>query len=126
MKRAVAAMVAAAVLSVPAVSFPALAQSNEAAQTVAQWNASNTTCRNADAPALEAIGACEQRDRYSKLLALMNQCYGPVDKAGQATWSPCDAANPPQDSALAPPPARFPARRGVLVLPARVNRNART
>jgi len=54
----------------------AQAQSSDAGQTIAQWNASNATCRNVNAPALEAIGACEQRDRFSKLLALMNQCYG--------------------------------------------------
>jgi predicted aspartyl protease len=113
-----------ALVGLVAVSLPAQAQSNETGQTVAQWNASNATCRNADAPALEAIGACEQRDRYSKLLALMNQCYGPVDKAGQATWSPCDAAKLAQDSALARTTAQFQRRGGVFVLPAVLNGNA--
>src|SRR5262249_12965506 len=84
-----------------AFSLPVRAQTNDVSQTVAQWNASNATCRNGSTPALEAIGACEQRDRFSKLLALMNQCYGPTDKGGPAGWSACDAAKMAQDSALA-------------------------
>jgi len=108
----------------------AQAQSSDAGQTIAQWNASNATCRNANAPALEAIGACEQRDRFSKLLALMNQCYGPTDKAadkaGQATWSTCDATKAAQDSALARTIAQFHRRGGVFVLPAILNGSAET
>jgi hypothetical protein len=101
--------------------LPAQAQASEAGQTIAQWNASNATCRNAAAPALEAIGACEQRDRFSKLLALMNQCYGPADKGGPSGWSPCDAAKAAQDSALARTTAQFQRRGGVFVLPAVLN-----
>ena len=67
------------------------AQSGDVVQTIAHWNASNATCRNAATPALEAIGACEQRDRFSKLLAQMNQCYGP-SAGGTPGWSSCDAA----------------------------------
>ena len=100
-------------------SFPAW--SNDTGQTIAQWNASNATCRNADAPALEALGACEQRDRFSKLLALMNQCYGPAAPAGSATWSACDAAKAAQDAALARTTAPFQRMGGVFVLPAVVN-----
>lgn len=110
-----------ALASLVTLSLPALAQSNEATQTVAQWNASNTTCRNANTPALEAIGACEQRDRYSKLLALMNQCYGPSGNGGPPGWSPCDAAKLAQDSALARTTAQFQRRGGVFVLPAVLN-----
>jgi len=110
------------------------AQSSDAGQTIAQWNASNATCRNVNAPALEAIGACEQRDRFSKLLALMNQCYGPTDKLadkvadkpGQATWSPCDATKVAQDSALARTTAQFQRKGGVFVLPAILNGGAET
>ena len=84
-----------------ALSLPAQAQSGDAGQTIAQWNASNATCRNANAPALEAMGACEQRDRFSKLLALANHCYGPTESGGPPGWSPCDAAKAARDSALA-------------------------
>lgn len=100
---------------------PALAQPNDVAKTVAQWNASNTTCRNREAPALEAIGACEQRDRYSKLLALMNQCYGPTAPSRPASWSPCDPAKAAQDSALARTTVEFHRMRGVFALPVLVN-----
>src|SRR5206468_8590530 len=93
-----------------ALSLPAQAQSGDAGQTIAQWNASNATCRNAAAPALEAIGACEQRDRFSKLLALMNQCYGTASKGGPTGWSPCDAVKAAQDSALARTTAQFQRR----------------
>jgi len=97
------------------------AQSDDVGQTIAQWNASNTTCRNGGAPGLEAIGACEQRDRFSKLLALMNQCYGPSATGGPAAWSPCDAAKAAQDSALARTTAPFHRMGGVFVLPAVLN-----
>src|SRR5690348_4648283 len=66
--------------------MPAQAQSGDAGRTITLWNESNATCRNANVPALEAIGACEQRDRFSKLLAQMSQCYGPTDN--RVTWSP--------------------------------------
>jgi hypothetical protein len=102
------------------------AQSNEVGQTIGQWNASNATCRNANTPALEAIGACEQRDRFSKLLALMNQCYGPTDKGGSASWSPCDPAKAAQDSALARTTVQFNRMGGVFVLPAVLNGTAKS
>src|SRR5260370_33138530 len=117
-----------ALVGLIALSLPAKAQSGDAGQTVAQWNASHATCRNANAPALEAMGACEQRDRFSKLLALMNHCYGPQDKVGDKGgppgWSPCDAAKAAQDSALARTTAPFQRRGGVFVLPAILNGNA--
>ena len=101
--------------------LPALAQQSDVVQTVAHWNASNATCHNAATPALEAIGACEQRDRFSKLLAQMNQCYGPPANGaanGAPGWSACDAARAAQDSALAHATAAFHRRGGVFVLPA--------
>jgi aspartyl protease family protein len=98
--------------------------SNNAAQLIAQWQASNATCRNQSAPALAAVGACEQRDTFSKLIALMNYCYGPIDKTA-ATWSPCDAAKAAQDSALARTTTRFQRMGGVFVLPATINGNAK-
>lgn len=117
-------LIAVAILTL--LSLPARAQSGDIPQTIAHWNTSNMTCRNAATPALEAIGACEQRDRYSKLLALMNQCYGPTGAGGPATWSPCDAAKAAQDSALARTTAQFHRRAGVFVLPAVLNGSAET
>ena len=104
----------------------AQAQSADAGRTIAQWNATNLTCRNVNAPALEAVGACEQRDTFSKLLALMDYCYGPGEKAGPATWSPCDAAKKAQDSSLARTTASFHRMRGVFVLSAGLNGNTRS
>lgn len=99
----------------------AQAQSADAGRTIAQWNATNATCRNVNVPALEAIGACEQRDTFSKLLSLMDYCYGPAEKAGPATWGPCDASKKAQDSALARTKANFQRMGGVFVLPAALN-----
>jgi clan AA aspartic protease (TIGR02281 family) len=99
----------------------ALAQSGDVAQTIAHWNASNATCRNTATPALEAVGACEQRDRYSKLLALANQCYGPSGSNDAPGWSPCDAAKTTRDRALAQTTAPFHRRSGVFVVPALLN-----
>jgi clan AA aspartic protease (TIGR02281 family) len=101
--------------------LPVRAQSGDVAQTIAHWTASNTTCRNTVTPALEAIGACEQRDRFSKLLALMNQCHGPSANGGPATWSPCDAANGVHNSELARTTVQFRRSGGVFVLPAVLN-----
>jgi len=103
-----------------ALSPPGQAQSGDVVQTVAHWNASNAICRNPATPALEAIGACEQRDRFSKLLAQINQCYGPSGN-GAPGWSACDAARAAQDSALARTTAPFHRRGGVFVLPALLN-----
>lgn len=107
----------------------AQAQSGDVAQAIAHWNASNATCRNAATPALEAIGACEQRDRFSKLLAQMNQCYGPPANEGASGtpgWSSCDAAKAAQDSALARTTAPFHRKGGVFVLPALLNGSTET
>jgi aspartyl protease family protein len=103
-----------------------VAASATAEQTIAQWKASNVTCRSPTASALAAVGACEQRDTYSKLLAQMNYCYGPTDKAGAASWSPCDAGKASQDSALARTTARFQRMGGVFVLPATINGGAKS
>jgi aspartyl protease family protein len=103
-----------------------VAASATAEQAIAQWKASNATCRSPAASALAAVGGCEQRDTYSKLLAQMNYCYGPTDKAGAAAWSPCDAAKASQDSALARTTARFQRMGGVFVLPATLNGGAKS
>jgi len=100
----------------------------EAGQFIAQWKASNALCRNAATPALEAIGSCEQRDTYSKLLSAANYCYGPVE-GGPAGWTPCGgdpsggkpSAKALQDAALARATERFQRMGGVFVLPATIN-----
>lgn len=120
---------AAIVVMLVLVGLPVQAQLGDVAQTIAHWNASNATCRNAATPALEAIGACEQRDRFSKLLAQMNQCYGPpVDGAanGAPVWGSCDATRAAQDAALARTTAPFHRRGGVFVLPALLNGSTET
>ena len=119
---AVAAMVSA--------GGPLHAQSGgEAAQFIAQWQASNASCRAAATPALEAIAACEQRDTYSKLLAASNYCYGPGEGTAPAGWTPCGgdptagkpSAKALKDAALARATQQFQRMGGVFVLPATVN-----
>jgi clan AA aspartic protease (TIGR02281 family) len=96
-----------------------------AGQLIAQWNASNKTCRNQAAPAIEAVGACEQRDTFSKLLAQLNYCHGSTDKGPSAGWTPCgDRAQ--QMAALARATARFQRMGGVFVLSAMLNGNTQT
>lgn len=107
---------------------PQAQSGGEAGQFIAQWQASNALCRNAATPAIEAIGACEQRDTYSKLLSASNYCYGPIDGAA-ANWTPCGgdpAAGKPSakalaDATLARATERFQRMGGVFVLPATVN-----
>ena len=107
---------------------PRAQSGGEAGQFIAQWKASNALCRNAATPAIEAIGACEQRDTYSKLLSASNYCYGPIDGA-PAGWTPCGgdpAAGKPSakalaDATLARATERFQRMGGVFVLPATVN-----
>jgi clan AA aspartic protease (TIGR02281 family) len=107
-------------------SPPAQAQPADAIKMIAQWNASNTTCRNPAATAVEAIGACEQRDVYSKLLAQMNQCYGPTGADGPPTWSSCDPAKAAQSAEHARTTAQFARRGGVFVLPVTLNGSAKS
>lgn len=83
-------------------------------QLIAQWNASNATCRNQAAPAADAVGACEQRDTYSKLLALANYCHGAINKAGTVGWAPCTRAL--QESARTRTTAQFQRVGGVFLL----------
>jgi len=99
------------------------AQSGAIATTVARWNASDLACRTTATPAREAIAACEERDRFSKLLTLMNQCYRPVGPAKAATWTACDSGKP---SDAASSTAQFHRRAGVFVLPVILNATAQT
>ena len=93
-----------------------------AAQLIAQWNASNTTCRNQAASAIEAVGACEQRDTFSKLLTQINYCHGVTDKGPSAGWTPCGSKGQ-QTSLAARATARFQRMGGVFVLSAALNGN---
>jgi clan AA aspartic protease (TIGR02281 family) len=90
-------------------------------QLVSRWQAADTTCRSPTAAAVAAVGACEQRDTLSKLLAQMNYCYGPADKTGPATWTACDGAKALQEKARARTTAQFHRMGGVFVLPAVIN-----
>jgi clan AA aspartic protease (TIGR02281 family) len=113
-------LLGATVVAILALPLAAQAQPADVVRTIAHWNASNASCRNAATPALAAIGACEQRDRFAKLLAQMNQCYGPED-GGAPAWSPCDAGRAARDSAMARTTAPFHRRGGVFVVPALLN-----
>jgi clan AA aspartic protease (TIGR02281 family) len=119
-----------AVLLACAIGSSAQAQTPDAPpataeQLIARWQASNTTCRSQTASAIDAVGACEQRDTFSKLLAQMNFCYGPAGGSGAASWTACDGAKAAKDSALARTTARFSRMGGVFVLPASVNASAK-
>ena len=93
------------------------------AQLVAQWTAADATCRSPAASAIDAIGACEQRDTFSKLLALAAYCHDPADNKGPARWTPCgnDRARMQRDAALARSTAPFQRMGGVFVLSALLN-----
>jgi aspartyl protease family protein len=97
--------------------------SANAQQFIAQWNASNTTCRTQAAPAIDAVGACEQRDTVSKLLAQISYCHGPTDKGPSPGWTPCSGAKAQQASALARATAQFQRMGGVFVLSGMLNGN---
>jgi aspartyl protease family protein len=74
---------------------------------------------------MAAVGACEQRDTLSKLLAQMNYCYGPADKTGPPTWAACGARTS-QESVQARTTAQFHRMGGVFVLPAVINGGTRS
>lgn len=90
-------------------------------QLVSRWQAANMTCRSPTATAVAAVGACERRDTLSKLLAQMSYCYGPADKTGPATWTPCDGAKALPEQARARTTAQFHRMGGVFVLPTVIN-----
>jgi clan AA aspartic protease (TIGR02281 family) len=96
--------------------------SANAPQLIAQWNTSNTTCRNQAASAIAAVGACEQRDTVSKVLAQINYCHGSTDMGPSAGWMPCDG-KAQQTSAAARATAQFQRMGGVFVLSAMINGN---
>lgn len=92
----------------------------EAQQLIAQWQQTDATCRNPQTSAINAIGACEQRDVFSKLLTLQRYCHRPSETAANAGWAPCgpDAA---ALQAASRTTAQFQRMGGVFLLPATVN-----
>ena len=90
-------------------------------QLASRWQAANTTCRSPAATAISAVGACEQRDTLSKLLAQMSYCYEPAEKNGAAAWTACGSAKPSQGQAQVRTTAEFHRMGGVFVLPAVIN-----
>ncbi len=98
------------------------------AQLVAQWTAADRTCRDPATSAIDAVGACEQRDSFSKLLSLASYCHDPADNRGPARWTPCagDRARAARDAALARSTAPFQRVGGVFVLSALLNGGTQT
>ena len=122
------------IVAVAALLFQAAVRANAQAsegtttdpgQLMSRWQASNTTCRDQTASALAAVGACEQRDTLSKLLAQMSYCYGSTGKAVPPSWTPCDG-NVANDAAPAHTTAQFHRMGGVFVLPATINGNTKS
>lgn len=90
----------------------ALAQTDGPDQLIARWTASDATCRSPSASAVDAVGACEQRDTLAKVLALAGFCHAPAAGGGPA-WMRC-AGQGRQEAARAT--AQFQRMGGVFVL----------
>lgn len=96
----------------------ARAQTAESAdQLIARWTASDVTCRNPAASAVDAVGACEQRDTLAKVLALGGFCHAPAAGHGGPAWTRCTARGQ-QEATRAT--AQFQRMGGVFVLSARL------
>jgi gag-polyprotein putative aspartyl protease len=91
----------------------AQAQGDSPDQLIARWTASDTTCRNPSASAVDAVGACEQRDTLAKVLALAGFCHGPAAGKTAPGWTPCAAQGRPQTTRAT---AQFQRMGGVFVL----------
>ena len=85
-------------------------------QVIARWTASDTTCRNPVASAVDAVGACEQRDTLAKVLALAGFCHASTAGRG-LVWTRCTARG--QEATRAT--AQFQRMGGVFVLSAQLN-----
>ncbi|MBL6616150.1 MAG: clan AA aspartic protease [Reyranella sp.] len=91
----------------------ARAQTDSPDQLIARWTASDATCRNPTASAVDAVGACEQRDTLAKVLALAGLCHGTAAGKTGAAWTPCAAQTRPQATRAT---AQFQRMGGVFVL----------
>jgi clan AA aspartic protease (TIGR02281 family) len=87
-------------------------------QLIARWASSDATCRNPAVSAVDAVGACEQRDTLAKVLALAGFCHASTAGRGGVAWTRCTARGP-QESTRAM--AQFQRMGGVFVLSARLN-----
>lgn len=87
-------------------------------QLIARWTTSDMTCRNPSASAVDAVGACEQRDTLAKVLALADFCHqaSAAGRSGPA-WARCTARG--QEATRAT--AQFQRMGGVFVLSGRLN-----
>ncbi len=95
----------------------AKAQTAESAdQFIARWTASDTTCRNPTASAVDAVGACDQRDTLAKVLALAGFCHALAAGRSGPAWTRCAAQ---QEATRAM--AQFQRMGGVFVLSARLD-----
>ena len=108
-------------------SFAGLAQAPNdepaapAAQLVARWTAADATCRSTTAPAIDAVGGCDQRDTLSKVLAQANYCHAAA-AGGAPRWMPCTARLLADQAAATRATAQFQRMGGVFVLSALMNR----
>lgn len=114
-----------------ALTAPAAAQTaldgppSNPAQLAAQWTNVDATCRTASAPAVEAVGACEQRDTLAKLLTLAEYCHVRQGKGGAAQWLPC-SKDPSRARVSVRSTAPFQRVGGVFVLSALINGDTQT
>jgi predicted aspartyl protease len=109
------------VVFVMLLAFVAVAQaqtSESSEQLIARWTASDTTCRNPAASAVDAVGACEQRDTLAKVLALAGFCHASIAGRSDPAWTRCTARGQ-QEATRAT--AQFHRMGGVFVLSTRLN-----
>lgn len=91
---------------------------DSAEQLIARWSASDATCRDPAASAIDAVGACEQRDTLAKVLALAGLCHAPAaaaDRSNNGVWTRC-AGGAQQEATRAT--SHFQRMGGVFVLSA--------
>jgi clan AA aspartic protease (TIGR02281 family) len=103
------------------IAFVAAAQAQtgeNSDQLIARWTASDTTCRSPAASAVDAVGACEQRDTLAKVLALAGFCHVSIAGRSGPAWARC-AAGGQQEATRAT--AQFHRMGGVFVLSAHLN-----
>ena len=102
-----------------ALAGAAAAQTAESAdQLIARWTASDATCRSAAAPAVDAVGACEQRDTLAKVLALGGLCHASATGRSGPAWTRCTGRGQPESTRAM---AQFQRVGGVFVLSALLN-----
>lgn len=87
-------------------------------QLIARWTTSDMTCRNPAAAAVDAVGACEQRDTLAKVLALAGFCHASAAGRSSAAWMRCTARGQQEATRAS---AQFQRMGGVFALSARLN-----